>query len=129
MNSVAQTRVGIASGVNNAVARTAGLLAIALLGIVMLQRFDRALDARVAELSLPVNARKSLEEQRSKLAAAEVSSSELEVRDAMKRAIAWSFVDAFRRVMLVGAGLAAASAITALALIKPSDRARNVTAT
>lgn len=129
MNSVAQTRVGIASGVNNAVARTAGLLAIAVLGIVMLQSFDRALDARVAELSLPANARKSLEEQRNKLAAAEVSSSEPEVRDAVKKAIAWSFVDAFRRVMLMGAGLAAASAITALALIKPRDVAHKATAT
>src|SRR5207237_1887507 len=116
MNSVAQTRVGIASGVNNAVARTAGLLAIAILGIVMLQSFDRALDARAAELSLPVNARKSLEEQRSRLAAADLSGSDPAVGQAMKEAIDWSFVEAFRRVMFVGAGLAAASAITALAL-------------
>src|SRR4030095_11144439 len=36
MNSIAPNRVGIASGVNNAIARGAGLLAIAVLGIVML---------------------------------------------------------------------------------------------
>src|SRR6266498_2407142 len=42
MNSVAPNRVGIASGVNNAVARGAGLLAIAVLGIVMLHSFNRA---------------------------------------------------------------------------------------
>ena len=44
MNSVDETRIGIASGVNNAVARTAGLLAIAVLGIVMLQSFNAALE-------------------------------------------------------------------------------------
>jgi EmrB/QacA subfamily drug resistance transporter len=120
MNSVAQTRVGVASGVNNAVSRTAGLLAIAVLGIVMLQSFDRALDGRAMELGLPLNVRRSLEEQRNKLAAADVSSSEPAVRDRVKDAIGWSFVDAFRRVMFVGSGLAAASAITALILIRPT---------
>src|SRR5256714_34860 len=53
MNSVAQNRAGIASGVNNAVARTAGLLAIAVLGIVMLHVFNQWLDQRVAGLKLP----------------------------------------------------------------------------
>jgi EmrB/QacA subfamily drug resistance transporter len=129
MNSVAGTRAGVASGVNNAVARTAGLLAIAVLGIVMLQSFNGALDARVLALNLPANARKSLDEQRNKLAAAEVTSGEPTVRDAVKEAIAWSFVDAFRRVMLVGSGLAAASAITALALIKSRDAADKAPAT
>jgi MFS family permease len=128
MNSVAGTRVGVASGVNNAVARTAGLLAIAVLGIVMLQSFNRALDARTAQLNLPENAKRALQEQRSKLAAADVSSSEPKVRDAVKNAVGWSFVDAFRRVMFVGSGLAVASAITALALIKSRDRPRKAPA-
>ncbi len=118
MNSVASTRAGVASGVNNAVARTAGLLAIAVLGIVMLQGFDRALDTRTAQLELPANVRSSLAQQRNKLAAAELSEGEPAVRETVKEAIAESFVDAFRRAMFVGAGLAAASAITALALIK-----------
>src|SRR5438477_5053569 len=44
MSSVPQNRSGIASGVNNAVARTAGLVAIAVFGIVMLQIFKGELD-------------------------------------------------------------------------------------
>src|SRR5438552_6762201 len=48
MNSVTQNRVGIASGVNNAVARGAGLLAIAVLGIVMLHVFNHALEQRLS---------------------------------------------------------------------------------
>src|SRR5256885_1262188 len=60
MNSVSQNRAGIASGVNNAVARTAGLLAIAVLGIVMLHVFNQWLDQRVAELKLPTTGTQSL---------------------------------------------------------------------
>ena len=53
MNSVAQNRVGIASGVNNAVARGAGLLAIAVLGIVMLHSFNHAMDQQLANWNVP----------------------------------------------------------------------------
>src|SRR5712692_190615 len=40
MNSVNQDRVGTASGINNAVARVAGVLAIAVLGILMVKTFS-----------------------------------------------------------------------------------------
>src|SRR4029453_12287828 len=53
MSSVAANRAGIASGVNNAVARTAGLIAVAVLGIVMLQVFKNELDRHVSDLRLP----------------------------------------------------------------------------
>src|SRR4029453_15240836 len=69
MNSVAQNRVGIASGINNAVARGAGLLAIPVLGIVMLHAFNHALDERLAGSKLPPSAWQSLQAERSKLAA------------------------------------------------------------
>src|SRR5437762_11508332 len=71
MNSVAQTRAGIASGINNAVSRVAGLLAIAVLGIVMLQSFNHALDLSLAQLG--PSALGSIASQRSKLAGADIS--------------------------------------------------------
>jgi EmrB/QacA subfamily drug resistance transporter len=117
MNAVAQERAGIASGVNNAVSRVAGLLAIAVLGIVMLQRFNHALDARLADLNLPPATHKSLEDERAKLAGADVSHSPPELRASLREAIDRSFVDAFRRVMMIGAVLAFASALAALALV------------
>src|SRR6266705_2791831 len=69
MGSVAENHAGIASGVNNAVARTAGLIAIAVLGIVMLHVFNHALDRRLAEWNLPASVTRSLQMQRTKLAA------------------------------------------------------------
>ena len=118
MNSVSQNRVGIASGVNNAVARGAGLLAIAVLGIVMLHGFNHALDQRLSDWKLPASAWQSLQTQRSKLAAAAVPE-ELDAltQQMIGRAIDESFVHAFRFVMATGATLAVASAIVALVFI------------
>jgi EmrB/QacA subfamily drug resistance transporter len=117
MNSVGQERVGIASGINNAVSRIAGLLAIAVLGIVMLQSFNHALDARLSDLNLPPAVQKSLDDERAKLAGADVSGSPPQVRASLREAIDRSFVEAFRRLMGIGAGLALASAIAAWILI------------
>jgi EmrB/QacA subfamily drug resistance transporter len=118
MNSVTQNRVGVASGVNNAVARSAGLLAIAVLGIVMLHTFNRALDQRSTGWRLPVTARQSLQVQRSKLAGASLPE-ELDqaTQEMVGHAIAESFVHAFRLIMAIGAILAVASALTALIFI------------
>src|SRR5581483_9649585 len=53
MNSVDQDRVGTASGINNAVARVAGVLAIAVFGLVMVHAFGSHLNHCLAHLSLP----------------------------------------------------------------------------
>ncbi len=118
MNSVASNRAGIASGVNNAVARTAGLLAIAVLGIVMLHVFSGALDQRLAEYKLPLSASRSLQAQRTKLAAITVpEDQDPATQQLIRRAIDESFVSGFRSIMAIGAALAIASAVTALTLI------------
>jgi EmrB/QacA subfamily drug resistance transporter len=100
MNSIGQERAGIASGVNNAVSRVAGLLAIALFGIVMLQSFNRALDGKLSELNVSPAAQKSLVKERGKLAAADISRAPPEIRPAVEAAVAESFVHAFRRLIL-----------------------------
>ena len=46
MSTVDQERVGTASGINNAIARVAGILAIAILGIVMVYAFRVRLERR-----------------------------------------------------------------------------------
>jgi len=118
MNSVTPNRVGIASGVNNAVARGAGLLAIAVLGIVMLHSFNHAMDRQLANWNVTPVASQSLQAQRTKLAAASLPE-ELDqtTKQLIARAIAESFVHAFRLIMAIGAMLAAVSAIVAWVLI------------
>src|SRR4030095_11646705 len=69
MSSIAQNRAGIASGVNNAVARAASLIAIAVLGVVMLQVFIINLDAKLTTANVPASAAQSVRTQSTKLAA------------------------------------------------------------
>ncbi|RKR39087.1 MFS transporter [Paraburkholderia sp. BL17N1] len=57
MASVSAARTGVASGINNAVARVASLLAIAVLGIVFVWSHDAALEARLDALHVPQAAR------------------------------------------------------------------------
>jgi hypothetical protein len=118
MNSVPANRVGIASGINNAVSRAAGLLSIAALGIVMLHVFNRSIDSRLSNLEVSAEVRRSLEDQRINLAAATIPEDIAPpMRQDLKRAINESFVKGFRRVMLLGAVLALASGVASLLLI------------
>jgi len=52
LDSVAERRVGIASGVNNGVSRVAGLLAIAVLGAVISAHFAASIDADLGRAPL-----------------------------------------------------------------------------
>jgi EmrB/QacA subfamily drug resistance transporter len=123
MSSVSQNRAGVASGVNNAVARTAGLLAIAVLGIVMLQVFKHGLDRQLAESKLPTSVIQSVETQSTKLAAITIPENlDLATKQLIRQAVDESFVVGFRSIMAIGAALAGASAIVTLTLIGTTRR-------
>jgi EmrB/QacA subfamily drug resistance transporter len=125
MNSVAQNRAGIASGVNNAVARTAGLVAIAVLGVVMLDVFRNELDHRIANQHLPAAVGQSLRAQSTRLAAISVSEDQAgPAQQQVRLAIDESFISGFRIVMLIGVVLASASGVAALTLVGKSDTQR-----
>jgi EmrB/QacA subfamily drug resistance transporter len=118
MNAIPENRVGIASGINNAVSRAASLLAIAVLGIVMLAAFERSLGRGLASLRLPVAVRESVEEQEIKLAAIEIPEEIAPAqRKTIKHAIDEAFVTGFRHVSCIGAVLAFASGMMSLSLI------------
>ncbi len=124
MNSVSGGHSGLASGVNNAVSRTASLLAIPVLGIFVFVAFSAALDARVANLDLPPEAHQQLEAGKVDLGGAQVPEGlEGETSQAVERAIDEAFVAGFRIAMFVAAGLALASAVAAGILIEGKGRA------
>lgn len=118
MNAVDQSLAGVASGINNAVSRTAALLAIAIFGIVMNLTFNASLDRHLQTLNMAPGKVHAVAAQRAKLAAialpAEVSEPE---RVALKSAISQSYVAGFRCVMLLSALLALGSALSAWLLI------------
>ena len=124
MNSVSGRHSGLASGVNNAVSRTATLLAIPVLGIFVFAAFSSTLDARMAELDLPPEARQQLDAQKVDLGAAQVPESLGGATvAAVQKAIEESFVAGFRVAMFVAAGLALASAVAAGIMIEGKGKA------
>jgi len=125
MNSIPQHRAGIASGVNNAVARTASLIAIAVLGVVMLNVFKNSLGHRLITANLPDPVVEAVLRQSAKLAGIDIPTNlDSSMQQAIGRLIGESFVLGFRWVMAIGAVLAAASAIAALFWIQPTQRLR-----
>src|SRR5207302_10360295 len=122
MSSVPQDRSGIASRVNNAVTRTAGLVAIAVFGIVMLQIFKGELDRQMTDSKLPPTVVDSIRAQSTKLAAIAIPENQDEAtQQLIRRAIDESFVSGFRMVMAIGATLAMAAAVTAMTLIRGTE--------
>ena len=118
MSAVDEERAGTASGINNAVARVAGLLAIAVLGIGMLRTFSRRFEEHLAAINIPAEARYTLLEQRVKLAGMALPPSILpEPRVLIEQAVADSFLTGFRLIMFIAAGLSLASAASAWLMI------------
>jgi EmrB/QacA subfamily drug resistance transporter len=119
LDSVGKDHFGIASGINNAVARTAGLLAVATLSLMLTGAFNRELDRALAQIAPPPQILSQVNAQRPKLAAAQMpKSASPAMRARLRSAIALSYVAGFRRAMLFAAGLAVAASLCALALPK-----------
>jgi EmrB/QacA subfamily drug resistance transporter len=124
MNSVDQGRVGTASGINNAVARVAGVLAIAVLGIVMVGAFSFRLNYSLIQFSLPPGTLQEVQANEIKLAGLDVPADlDPGTKAAINESIREGFVFGFRIVIFVCAGLSVASAAVAWLMIS-QDRDR-----
>jgi hypothetical protein len=118
MGSVDQNHAGSASGINNAVSRLAGVLAIAVFGILMVNTFSSRLDRNLASLSLPIEAVQEIQSKKTQLAGIELPKN-LDANSVapLRRAISESFLAGFRLVLLCCAGLAVGSSIFAWRLL------------
>jgi EmrB/QacA subfamily drug resistance transporter len=118
MGSVNEEQAGTASGINNAVSRTAGLLAIAVFGVVMLHAFSWDLQFRLNEYGLETAFKESILEQRVKLAGLEIPRDADPVEQKLaKQVVAGAYVTGFRVIMALCAALALASALSAWLMI------------
>lgn len=119
MESVAQHRVGLASGINNAISRIAGLLAIAVLGVLLATVFNARLTARLDSARVAPQQRAAINAQRVNLAGAKLAD------PASRRLVLDAFSDGFRGVAFSCAFLAALGGLSSALLIekrpKPVD--------
>jgi EmrB/QacA subfamily drug resistance transporter len=118
MNSVALDRAGAASGINNAVARVAGVFAVAILGIAMVEAFGFRLNQSLASLHLSSAILRDIQSNLVKLGGLDVpSSADAQTAALIRSAIVQAFIFAFRVVMALCAALAVASAAVAARMI------------
>lgn len=118
LNSVEGPHSGLASGVNNAVTRVAGVLAVAVMGVFVFATFSANLDARLGAMELSPEVREAFEAEKAELGAAQAPEGVgAETAARIKEAVAESFVVGFQRIMLVSAGLALASALVAALVV------------
>ncbi len=118
MGAVDSHRAGVASGINNTVARVAGLLAIAVFGVLLASRFNAEVTPRLDKLALPSAVRAQIDEELPKMAGAELNkvAADPQQRAAVKRSIDEAFVSGYRAVMLGSAILALTAAAFGIAI-------------
>jgi EmrB/QacA subfamily drug resistance transporter len=119
MNAAPVTQSGAASGINNAVSRSAGLIAIAVMNLIFVTIFNPAFDANLAALHLSPALLHALDAQRGLLGGAHApAGTPATTAVAVTQAVNLAFLRSFRVVTLVGAALALASAVMAALYIE-----------
>ena len=121
INAVPTHQAGVASGVNNAVASVASLLAVALFGAIALNDFNRALDHRLTTQTVSSEVKRAVEGARGKFviepALAAVQGDDRRVTESIVRD---ALAESIRLAMLLAAALALAGAVCAALMIAPA---------
>jgi hypothetical protein len=124
INAVPTHRAGVASGVNNAAAAVASLLAVAIFGAVALQVYDRELDRHLAAQTVSAEVKQAVEGARGKFVAepalARLQGEDRQIADTIVRA---ALAHSIALVMWLAAALALLGALCA-AIAIPSGVGR-----
>ncbi len=123
LDSVEERHAGIASGVNNAVARVAGLLAIAALGAVISAQFATALDERVGDAAVSAEAQAAIDDAKAQpLSGGDTSDVPGPEATTLGDQMVSSSESAFHLGMLIGAGLMALGGMISLLGVRNPER-------
>ncbi len=118
MGAAPASSSGIASGINNAVARTAGVLAIAIVSSIALVRFGGLLDAKVLSMNAPQTIQTQMHEEASKLAnATPPQDLPNNMTNVLEEAVKMSYIETFRLISIIGAVMAWLSALLAFLMV------------
>jgi EmrB/QacA subfamily drug resistance transporter len=123
MSSVPAEDTGVASAVNNALSRLAGLIAVSLLTLVLVHGFTSSLGTQLSASSLPDDARREMTANQARLRETPIPgglsvTQKSEVAGILDRA----FLNGFRLVMLSSAAAAWLGALTVVVLLrKPKE--------
>jgi hypothetical protein len=127
MNAVDAQHTGIASGINDAVATIASLLAVAIFGVLALQISAGALDRELATAALSAPARAALAGAEGTFVTEPVLGSlESADREIAAALIRQSLATGIRAAFLLAAGLALAGAFCSAEMIKPKSTRRPI---
>jgi hypothetical protein len=123
LDSVEERHVGVASGVNNAVARVAGVLAIAALGAVVSAQFGASIDERTSGQALGAEAQAAIDDAREEpLSGGDVSDVPAAEAATLDEEIVASSESSFHLGMLIGAALMAIGGVIALVGVQNPER-------
>jgi EmrB/QacA subfamily drug resistance transporter len=118
MGSVSQHYAGVASGVNNTVSRGSGVLAVAIFGGIGLIFFSNAITVTLQNSDLPEVAQQAMMDNAGDLGNTPIPNAlTSEQTQFAIEAVKWAFVDMFRLMMLIGAGLSVVAALIAYFMI------------
>ena len=114
---------GLASGINNAIARIAGLLAIAAFTLFIVSSFQRNLSRELTTVAIPTELRSEIIGKSNRLAGLDIPpGTDPDLKLILKRSIGAAYLKSFHELMDIAALLAAASALTAFLAIKDGGR-------
>lgn len=125
MGAVSEDNTGIASGINNTVARSAGVLAVALMGALVLFSFKESIQKEIGVMDISNNMKNEILLESSKFAAAQVPSGlSGENKLIVGKLIADSFIGAFNKVAYVASILSLLGSLMAYIFIKHKSMGR-----
>jgi hypothetical protein len=112
MGAVEADHSGVASGINNTVSRVAGLLAIAVFGVLLSRTFDAEVKPLLDHLALPASVRAQIDKELPKMAGVDLKPVAIDDRERaiVQKSIDEAFVSGFRLVVFGAAILAMAAA-------------------